>query len=133
MNNELHLAYQIKQHLNGSLRALPDDKIERLRAARERALANQRKAVVAPVLQPNLQIAGGASGAGAFGGNRFEWLGQLMPVLIVAVGLVGISVWHDNKRALENADLDVQMLIDELPPSVYADKGFAAWIKRENQ
>lgn len=122
MNNELHIAYQIKQHLNNSLRTLPADKAERLRAARERALAHQRKA-------RGVQLAG-ALGTGSVDGGHFEWLGHLVPVLVLAAGLAGISYWHQSNRAEENADIDTQMLIDELPPSAYADKGFAAWIKR---
>lgn len=123
MTNELHIAYQIKQHLNNSLRTLPADQTERLRAARERALARQRKAA-------GVQLAG-ASGAGSIlTGGHFEWLGHLVPVLVLAAGLAGISYWHQSNRAEENADIDTQMLIDELPPSAYADKGFAAWIKR---
>ena len=122
MNNERHIAYQIKQHLNNSLRTLPADKTERLRAARERALAHQRKA-------RGVQLAG-ALGTGPVDVGHFEWLGHLVPVLVLAAGLTGISYWHQTNRAEENADIDTQMLIDELPPSAYADKGFAAWIKR---
>ena len=125
MNNELHLAYQIKQRLNDSLRALPVDKTERLRAAREQALARQRKVATAP--------AAVLAGAGAGHTGQFEWLGRVapaVPVVVLAAALLGISYWHQNSRAQENADIDTQMLVDELPPSAYADKGFGAWIKR---
>ena len=122
MNNELHFAYQIKQHLNASLRALPADKTERLRAARERALARQRKLATAPVAA--------LAGAGSMHMGQFAWAAQVLPVLVLAAALLGISYWHQNNRAEENADIDTQMLVDELPPSAYADKGFGAWIKR---
>lgn len=125
MNNELHLAYQIKQRLNDSLRTLPADKTERLRAAREQALARQRKTATAPVAV--------LAGAGAGHTGQFEWLGRVapaVPVVLLAAALLGISYWHQNNRAQEIADIDTQMLVDELPPSAYADKGFGAWIKR---
>ena len=125
MNNELHLAYQIKQRLNDSLRALPADKTERLRAAREQALARQRKVATAP--------AAVLAGAGAGPAGQFEWLGRVapaVPVVLLAAALLGISYWHQNNQAQENADIDTQMLVDELPPSAYADKCFGAWIKR---
>ena len=126
MNNELHIAYQIKQHLNDSLRALPADKTERLRAVREQALARQRK--VAGVT--GLQMSGASvADAGSVNFGHFEWLGHLVPVAVLAAGLLGISYWHQNNRAEENADIDTQMLIDELPPAAYADKGFGVWIK----
>lgn len=136
MHNELHFAYQIKRHLNESARALPADKTERLRTAREQALARQKKPAVAAQLTgaSAIQVSGGGAAslgnaeAGGFSG--FEWLSHLLPVALLAAGLIGISCWHQSNRAEENADIDTQMLIDELPPSAYADKGFVAWIKR---
>ena len=123
MNHELHLAFKIKQHLNQSLRAVPADKTERLRAARERALARQRKGSGA-----KLAVAGGG-----FQFAQIEWIGHLVPLTVLAAGLIGISYWHQSNRAEENADIDMQMLVDELPPQAYADKGFGVWIKRGEQ
>ena len=122
MNNELHLAFKIKQHLNQSLRAVPADKSERLRAARERALARQRKGSGAKLVA-----------AGGFQFVNSEWIGHLVPLTVLAAGLIGISYWHQSNRAEENADIDMQMLVDELPPQAYADKGFGVWIKRGEQ
>lgn len=119
MNHELHTAFKIKLHLNQSLRAIPVDKTERLRAAREQALARQRKGTGAKLA--------------AAGGFQFEWLGHLVPLAVLAAGLIGISYWHQSNRVEENADIDMQMLVDELPPQAYADKGFGVWIKRGAQ
>lgn len=136
MNNELHFAYQIKRHLNESARAMPADKAERLRAAREHALARQKKPAGAAQLAGAGAIHVSGGGTASLGGgesdrlNGFEWLAHLLPVAVLAAGLIGISYWHQSNRAEENADIDTQMLIDELPPSAYADKGFVAWIKR---
>ena len=88
MNNELHLAFKIKQHLNQSLRAVPADKTERLRAARERALARQRKGSGA-----KLAVADGFQFA------QFEWISHLVPLTVLAAGLIGISYWHQSNRA----------------------------------
>ncbi len=120
MNHELHTAFKIKQRLNQSLRAIPVDTTERLRAARERALAHQRKGAT------SMKLAGA-------GGFQFEWLGHLVPLAVLAAGLIGISYWHQSNRVEENADIDMQMLVDELPPHAYADKGFSMWIKRGGQ
>lgn len=122
MKNELHLAYQIKRHLNESVRTLPADKMERLRAAREQALAHQR-------VTSSLETASATAG-GSMSVRHSEWLVHLVPVAILTAGLLGISYWHQTNRAEENAEIDTQMLVDELPPTAYADKGFGAWIKR---
>ena len=120
MTNELQTAFKIKQLLNRSIASLPVEKTERLRAAREQALARQRRS-------SGVKLA-------AAGGMPFEWfgewLGHLVPLAVLAAGLIAMSYWHQTNRAEENADIDMQMLVDELPPQAYADKGFGAWIKR---
>lgn len=117
---EHHTAFAIRQHLNEAAGRLPADTSERLRAARERALARQRKP------------AGGLAGAagGIFG---FGWLGQLAPLVVLVGGLLGIAQWHQSQQVAEIADIDMQMLVDELPPNAYLDKGFGAWLARPDQ
>lgn len=120
MNTEIQTAYLIKHELQAGSRTLPAATTERLRAARERALAKQRKTA------SSLELAGNAGSSNAF----VEWAGHLVPVVALALGLCAISYWHQSNRAEENAEIDTQMLIDELPPQAYADKGFGAWIRR---
>ena len=123
MNNseELQFAYKIKRELNLEAGRLPVATTERLRAARQRALAHQPRPVA------RLAVAGIASGL------NFGWIGQLAPLLVLVGGLVGINYWHQTQRAAEMADIDVQVLIDDLPLNAYADKGFGAWLGRSNQ
>jgi hypothetical protein len=119
MNNteEIRIAYRLKGHLNRSATTLPAGVDERLRAARERAMAHQRKGVA------QVALAGG-------GGVGFGWLGQLAPLLVLVAGLAGINFWHQSQLADEIADIDSQMLVDELPPNAYLDKGFGTWLDR---
>jgi len=121
INDELQFAYKIKQKLNNDATRLPAATEERLRAARERALAQQRQSV------------GGLAVAGVPASVGFGWLGQLAPLLVLVGGLVAINYWHQSQQALEIADVDTQMLVDELPPNAYLDKGFGAWLTRQGQ
>jgi len=122
---ELHVAYQIRRHLNGSLAGVGADKLERLRAGREQALAKQKKT------SASLALAGGGS-MNHFGFD-LRWMGQLVPLLVLLAGLLTMSAWHQNRYAEELADIDVQMLADELPPTAYLDRGFDTWLKRGQQ
>lgn len=117
---ELHTALTIRRHLNDGACALPSATAERLRAARERALARQRK--------PAMGLAGAAGGV--FG---FSALGQLVPLFVLVGGLLGIAQWHQSQQVAEIADIDLQMLVDELPPNAYVDKGFGEWLSRAEQ
>lgn len=111
--------------------ALPHDISERLRVARQQALA-QRKLVLAT----QGQTAGGvfASGSAAIlgGGEGFSWFNRLagaLPIVALAIGLVAINVNVSDERAVELADVDVQLLTDDLPPAAHTDPGFAQFLK----
>jgi hypothetical protein len=123
---ELHVAYQLKRHLNGSLAGIGAYKLERLRAVREQALTKQKKNSSSP-----LAMAGGSS-MNYFGFN-LGWMAQLAPLVVLLAGLLGMSYWHQNRYTEELADIDVQMLADELPPAAYLDRGFDTWLKRGQQ
>ena len=119
-DNELQFAFQIKRNLDQTVARLPTGHAERLRAARERAVAVQRRTNTVVV----------AAAVGAPSSFSFTWLGRLAPIGALVVGLVAINYWHETERAAEIAEIDVQMLLDELPPNAYLDKGFGAWVGR---
>ena len=121
---ELRVAYQIKRHLNSSLDGINAGKLERLRASREQALTKQKRGTA-------MAVAGG--GNFNFAGFGFGWLPQVVPLLVLLVGLLSMSYWHQNRYTEELAEIDAQMLVDELPPSAYLDRGFDSWLKRGNQ
>ena len=122
--NELRAAYQIKRHLNGSLDQIGADKLERLRAGREQALTKQKRG--------SGMVLAGANGISFFG-IGFGWAAQVVPLLVLLVGLLSMSYWHQSQYTDEIAEIDAQMLVDELPPSAYLDRGFDSWLKRGNQ
>jgi hypothetical protein len=115
---ELQIAFHIKRYLGESTTALPPVVGERLRAARERALDVQRR--------PSSGLAAAVVGAPQALG--WGWIGQLAPLVVLAGGLLAINQWHQSQQVAEIADIDTQMLVDELPPNAYLDKGFGAWL-----
>ena len=120
-SSELEFAFQIRRRLNNGTGTLTSGTTERLRAARERALGVQRRSVAT------------AQAAGIPVSFTFGWLAQLAPLAVLVIGLVGMNFWQQSQRAIEIADIDVQMLVDELPPNAYLDKGFRAWLGRPGQ
>lgn len=122
------LGIRIAARLSESTNSLPSDISERLKAARMQALA-KRKVV-------KLQLATGLSGhAGAatlhMGGNdRSIWnlIASLLPLFALIAGLLTISVIQDQKRAKEIADVDAELLTDDLPPAAYTDPGFLRFL-----
>jgi Protein of unknown function (DUF3619) len=111
--------------------ALPHDISERLRVARQQALA-QRKITFATQTQaaPSVYVSGSSAALG--GGEGFGWLHRMIsaaPLLALVVGLVAISINVSDERANELADVDTQLLTDDLPPAAHTDPGFAQYLK----
>ena len=109
-------------------RELPPALSERLAAARRIALAHKKAEVTVKV--PRLALAG-ADAAPIFeeddtplhrAGSWLRRLALLWALIVLAIGLVAIYQWQQQKRIDELADVDAAMLLDELPPAAYADR-----------
>jgi len=124
--NEIKFANKIRQALNEGARV--DTRIaERLRAARERAIAHRK-----PEREPALAWARStASGViGGFGGVGGFSLRLVLPTVLLIVGLVAIYSWQREQSAADIEELDAHLLTDDLPIDAYLDRGFEAWLKK---
>lgn len=120
--NELQFGNQIRQALNEA-RPLDTRTLERLRQARRAALEQHRHAPAhAPALADNV--------GGRFGGPAWRSGALLVPLLLLALGLVFLYSAQQSRRVAEAVELDTQLLTDELPIDAYLDKGFEAWLKK---
>jgi len=135
---ERRFAHDIRLALDASADALPRDISERLAAARRMALA--AKKAEAPAHVPQLALPGAHRGvvfddeddtplhrAGAW----MRKLALVWTLVALGAGLLGIYHWQQQKRVEELADVDAAMLLDDLPPSAYADQGFHVFLKRD--
>lgn len=117
--------------------ALPHDISERLRVARQQALGRVPK-LLATQLQTTTSVgmSGMSGGAATLGGSPFDdgssWLNRIasiLPLVALVAGLVLVSKMTDDQAAREIADVDVQLLTDDLPPAAHTDPGFAQFLK----
>jgi len=126
MYDELKFANKLRQALNESAR-LEGQRgaaiAERLRVARERALA-QRRVQREPALAWAANVIGGFGGFGGFS------LRLLLPTVLLIAGLVAIYSWQQDQRAADAEELDALLLTDDLPIDAYLDRGFEAWLKK---
>jgi hypothetical protein len=110
---------------------LPHDISERLRIARQSALA-QRK----PLVLTRLNAATQANANGSLtapsdeGLNLWSILASALPLLVLLAGLVTIQWVQQDNRTAELAATDAALLTDELPPDAYTDPGFAQFLKK---
>lgn len=108
---------------------LPHDVSERLRIARQQAVAQRRRPALASA---NAVYGSGGSATMPFGDEGMSlWrrLASVLPLIALIVGLIAISVVQTDQRAQDLAEVDAEMLTDYLPPSAYADPGFVQFLK----
>ena len=127
---------RVTARLSYAVGDIPYDISERLRASRMQALSKRkvvstRLSLRRPVLASNSTL--------IFGGDGPSWwdrLAAMIPLLALIFGLIAISAIQDDNNANELAEIDAELLIDDLPPAAYADPGFAHFLKlkaRQNQ
>ncbi len=128
---EARFGLRVAAALSEQGNALPHDLSERLKFARHQALkrrlqpARVTAAAAAPALQPQgrtLALFGGGGG----GWMRFA---SLLPLVALVVGLVAIQHQHSSAQIREAADIDAELLGDDLPPDAYRDAGFVEFLK----
>ncbi len=121
-----HFGHAVAARLSAGTDELPHEVRERLRAARVRAL-QARKQEAQPVL-----VGRGGAASLALEGEKFGlWhrIGSVLPLVVLAAGLVLLHGFQGERRASEVAEVDQLLLTDDLPPAAYADPGFIQFLK----
>jgi hypothetical protein len=147
--------------LDEGLQDVGPDVSERLRFARERAVARARQArLQAAAPQRGFAVSGGLALAGAGAGDGSAtatgwsawlpgsatglghdtssgpWWRKLvsaLPLLILALGFVAIQDTLMEHQIQAAAEVDAALLSDDLPPQAYADPGFAEFLRRQER
>lgn len=124
------MGYQLATLLSQSCSELPHDLGERLRVARQQALAARKPE---PVLMHQLATAGSSltlapppnEGLGVW-----SILGSALPLLALLAGLVTVQ-WFDGEQTVSDlAEIDTALLVDDLPPAAYSDPGFIQFLRQ---
>lgn len=129
-NKELNFAYKVRHLLNENIDALPASTTERLASARKMAVSRKKKHSPLLALASQGVFAGQI---GSFFSAPITWLGRMglvVPLIVLAVGLVNIYQFEQQRRIAETADIDAAVLSDELPLSAYLDHGFNAYLAK---
>jgi hypothetical protein len=120
MNDDTEFGYKTRQLLNQGLDNLDTNMVDRIRAARENALNSQRTVV------------GGLRLAGIGGDIEVAFFSQarnLVAVVALTIGATATYYWNAFEQAQEYEEIDSALLVDDLPPSAYLDRGFHAWLE----
>lgn len=107
---------------------------ERLRFAREQALARAREARRLSPAPAAVSVGGmgAASLAGSPDSDQTPWwlrLSSLLPLAILLAGLLLIDHHYTRSQIEAAAEVDAAILADDLPPEAYSDPGFVEYLK----
>lgn len=106
--------------LDCSLDNLRQSTLNRLQGARRAALENYQMA------EAEISVGQGAS---ARGGH--EWhlkTRKLLSAIMLVAALAGIAYWQTLQPIDENEEIDIMLLVDELPVNAYLDNELDAWL-----
>ena len=120
---EARYALRVAARLSERSDELPHDIGERLRFAREQALARAR------VARGAASSAARSGGAAVLGGGWWPRLAAALPVLALAAALVLVQTDQQDEQLRAAVETDAALLADDLPPSAYTDPGFAEFLK----
>ena len=124
---------RVAARLTQAADALPHDITERLKAARMQALGRRKLAEKA--LAGRVHAAGGSAVLGG-GDDKTAWWSRVayaLPLVVLVIGLVAINVIRNEQAASDLAAVDSALLVDDLPPSAYADPGFVRFLQIRNK
>lgn len=128
LNDHDRFGRLVARRLSEAAEAVPHDISERLRAARVRALAQQK-----PVSKTASAVLGNDHTAvlsmGEPDGRPWHRLASIISLLLLVAGLVAVNLFNDDFRAKELAEIDAAILTDDLPPAAYTDPGFLQFLK----
>jgi hypothetical protein len=115
-----------------SSQTLSHDVGERLRVAREQALSRARDVRRAAPATAGASVVAVSAGGAAVLGNFVPWwqrAASMLPLVVLVAGLVAIDQFTMREQVMTAADIDAQLLSDDLPPAAYSDPGFAEFLR----
>jgi Protein of unknown function (DUF3619) len=105
---------------------------ERLRVARDQALARAREARRLSPAPSAVAVGGGAAALTGGPDSDAPWwlrLSSLLPLALLLAGLVWIDRHYTLSQIEAAVEVDAAILADDLPPEAYSDPGFAEFLK----
>ena len=120
--NEKEFSQKITRTLNWGLTRLEDDKLVKLRAARQQAMSQYREPINVLGL---VTVSGQTLNVSSWIRKPLFWL----PILAAVVLFASYTFTSDDDIVDESGELDARLLTGELPINAFLDKDFQSWVK----
>lgn len=127
--NEREFAKKVTMNLNWGLTQIDGDKLVKLRAAREKAMANY----AAPVAVASLATPSGQTlNLSSWARKPLFWL----PIIAIAAAAITFGSYNSSDDDIADdagGEFDAKLLTGELPINAFLDKDFGSWVKDSSQ
>lgn len=123
---------RVATYLDHGNQQLPYDITERLRAARTRAIASRSVNQFELQNADDVQMQSNGLLKMPFPSKArdlYNLLISFIPLICLAAGLMLIYEFHNDQTAMELAEIDSALLVDDLPPHAYTDPAFVDFLK----
>lgn len=118
--NEPELGRKVAQLLDNGLGDLKQGTLNQLQSARRASLENYRMAET---------IVTAGRGASARVGNDWRLkTGKLLSLITFLLVLASAVYWQALTQSDENEEIDIMLLVDDLPINAYLDNELDAWL-----
>ena len=118
--DESQAGKKVVQMLDQGLGDIKGSTLDRLQSARRASLESYRSA------ETMVNVGRGASAR-----NGHEWhlkTRRFVSFISLLLALMGIIYWQSLQQGDENEDIDIMLLVDDLPINAYLDNEFEAWL-----
>ena len=124
--NEREFAKKVTMNLNWGLTQIDGDKLAKLRAAREKVMANYAEPVAVATMATT---SGQTVNISSWVRKPLFWL----PILAIAAIALTYNATDENIADDAGGELDANLLTGELPINAFLDKDFGSWVKESSQ
>ena len=131
-NAQDHFGAKVAAHLSYGNATLSHDISERLRVARQQAVAKHALCLRTVSATASSVQASGNTASMNFGTEStgfWGYVASVLPLVVLIAGLLALSSLQTDQSAADSAEVDAAILTDSLPASAYADAGFAQFLK----
>jgi hypothetical protein len=122
---QTRFALRLSARLTEQSQAVSPDISERLRFAREQALERARTKLAAETASSTSRSGASLALLGGWGVK----IASVLPLVVLAAGLILIQRWHSSSQISAAAEIDASLLSDDVPPDAYSDPGFVEFLK----
>ncbi|MDQ3185771.1 MAG: DUF3619 family protein [Pseudomonadota bacterium] len=118
--NEPETGRKIARLLDRGLDDIKQSTLNRLQSARRASLENYRTG------EAIITVGRGASARG--GQDWHLTTAKLLSLITLLSALVSVVYWQALHQSDENEEIDIMLLVDDLPINAYLDNEFDAWL-----